>query len=101
MASPREPTRQSERTNQTVEIALRYFLTATLATDWSEALPEIQATINNSLNATTGRSPNEILYGFRVNEGLQLLAGNPERANLDRDEHRHETRDAILSPKRP
>jgi hypothetical protein len=54
----------SERTNQTVEIALRYYFAVleSLA-EWKSALPQIQAAFNNSVNST-GKTPNEVVYGF-------------------------------------
>lgn len=58
---------QSERTNQTVEIALRYFLTSNPGSDFTDCFPHLQSTLNNSRNATTGYSPNEVVMGFRTN----------------------------------
>ena len=46
---------QSERTNQTVEIALRYNLSKGESNSWQRLLSKIQATLNNSPNASTGR----------------------------------------------
>lgn len=59
---------QSERTNQTFEIALR-FLLAEGAEGWVQVLPSIRRIMNNSPNASTGLSPNEVIYGFKVSEG--------------------------------
>lgn len=36
-------------------------------------LPSVQASVNNSRNEATGLSPNEVLYGFRLREGIDLL----------------------------
>ena len=74
---------QSERTNQTVEIALRYSLMEGDITDFSKLLPSIQATMNNSANASTGISPNEILYGFKVLEATDLLDNDLAKARAD------------------
>ena len=68
---------QSERTNQTVEIALRYLLTSHPDTDWTEFLPFLQGSLNNSTNATTGQAPNELAYGFKVRDSLNMLADLP------------------------
>lgn len=65
---------QSERTNQTVEIALRYFITANPGEDWTLVLPYLQGSLNNSKNQSTGMSPNEILYGFNVRDTLGMLS---------------------------
>ena len=69
---------QSERTNQTVEIAIRYFMTSNPGEDFSDCLPSLQATLNNSRNATTGYAPNQILTGFKSNlDGLHALSDLP------------------------
>ena len=72
---------QSERTNQTVEIALRFHL-STGTDDWLTILPFLQASLNNSIT-TTGFAPNELAYGFRVRDTLGLLADLPPE-DLDR-----------------
>lgn len=57
---------QSERTNQTMEIALRYFMAkypdGTL--EWKYVLPHIRFVMNNSINTSTGKAPNDLCYGF-------------------------------------
>ena len=72
---------QSERTNQTVEIAIRFHLT-TGTDDWVTVLPFLQASLNNSVTST-GFAPNELAYGFRVRDTLGLLADLPPE-DLDR-----------------
>ena len=57
----------SERTNQTIEIALRYyFMTLEDVRQWPHCLPQLQADFNNAMT-TSGRTPNEICYGFTPN----------------------------------
>ena len=58
---------QSERTNQTVEIALRCLL-AGLETKsgWEDILPDVEFSINTSANVTTGSTPFELLYGVEA-----------------------------------
>lgn len=68
---------QSERTNQSIEIALRFYLSANPDSNWVEGLPFLSAVHNNSTNSTTGLAPNEIAYGFRVNDNLSLLQDLP------------------------
>ena len=68
---------QSERTNQTVEIALRFHLTSRPDDDWDEVLPYIQAVSNNSPSAPTGMAPNELCYGFKVADATSLLLADP------------------------
>lgn len=75
---------QSERTNQTVEIALHYYL-ATLEDiqQWPRVFPLLQSRLNNS-TTITGRSPNKILHGFKIREPLDLiLPRDSDRNDLD------------------
>lgn len=67
---------QSERTNQTIEIALRYHITERPDDDWTEALPWIQSIHNNSMTST-GFAPNELAYGFKVNDTVGMLSDLP------------------------
>ena len=69
---------QSERTNQTVEVAMRFYLTTRIdASDWPLMLPYLQGSLNNAKNQSTGVSPNEILYGFNVRDPLGVLTELP------------------------
>jgi hypothetical protein len=52
----------SERSNKTVIEALRHY-TNTRQTDWAEHLVQVETSINNSKNATTGFTPNELVFG--------------------------------------
>ena len=65
----------SERTNQTVEIALQYYL-ATLNDiyRWPEALLHIYAALSNLTSCSTGLPTTTVLYGFRIKEPLDLAA---------------------------
>lgn len=76
---------QSERTNQTLEIAFR-FLMCSLddPKDWPKLGGPIQRAYNNSISATTGKSPNEIVYGFTPVQSTDFAKASTE---------------AILSPK--
>ena len=68
----------SERTNQTVEIALRFFVHALVdSSKWPQVLPRIQDIINNSSSSTTGKTPNELAYNFSPRLPLDLLAALP------------------------
>lgn len=89
---------QSERTNQTVEIALRYFITANPGVDWTLVLPYLQGSLNNSKNQSTGLSPNEILYGFNVRDTLGMLSHAdlpPEDFSRLRQMKREQAEDAL------
>ena len=89
----------SERSNQTVEIALRYIITNYPDLEWWKTLPSLQAQLNNSPNASTGLAPNEINYGFKVQEVLSLLDATDKQPMTDnladrRLEHRAEATEA-------
>ena len=60
---------QSERTNQTVEIALRYHLACYPEEEWDKFVITLRGTLNNSSNTSTGLAPNEIVYGMKLNKG--------------------------------
>ncbi len=65
----------SERSNQTAEIALRYYI-ATLddARTWPTVLSRMSAALNNSVKySSTTQTPTQVLYGFRTREALDLL----------------------------
>ena len=51
-----------ERSNKTAIEALRHYVN-TRQNDWSEHLIHVEIAMNNSINATTGRSRMELLYG--------------------------------------
>lgn len=90
---------QSERTNQTVEVALRYW-TCEYDSSWVKALSSLQTILNNSLNVSTDRAPNEIITDVRAREPLNLITGMkipkpPEERELDREVFRQEAADAI------
>lgn len=62
--------RQLERTNQTVEIAIRYQIARypDRVLEQRYALPQIQFILNNSENASIGIAPNILLFGFKPRE---------------------------------
>lgn len=68
----------SERTNQTVEIALCFFVhTLEDPSQWPQVFSHIQAIINNNSSSTTGKTPNGLAYGFTLWRSLDLLAALP------------------------
>lgn len=68
---------KSERTNQTVEIALRFYIHALEKWSfWPKLLPRIQAFLNNS--SVSGDTPNEAALGFTPNRPLDLLNLPPQ-----------------------
>ena len=63
----------SERTNQTVEITLRFFIH--IMEDifrWLKDLPWIQSLLNNTSTSTMRKTPNEIAYRFSLRRLLDL-----------------------------
>lgn len=64
---------QSERTNATLESALRHFVSPRQH-DWGDYLFLLQQIINNTINQSTGFAPNEVLLGFKTLHTLDLLA---------------------------
>ena len=65
----------SEKFNQTAEIALRYYI-ATLddIRIWPKVFSRMSISLNNSINYnSTIQVPNQIIYGFRTCETLNLL----------------------------
>ena len=76
---------QSEKTNQTIEIVLRYVFMKNIERDFIKFLPFIEATLNNSSNDTTGMSSHEILYGFRVLKPIDLLNNEKTKLKIEND----------------
>jgi hypothetical protein len=89
---------QSERTNQTVEVALRYLVNVR-RTDWAECLPEVEFHINNTINSSTKVSPMEYLTGLNARTvDVAILPSLPPALKTWTDRHqiiRTEARDAI------
>lgn len=86
---------QSERTNQTVEIALRYQIVRYLdrAIEQKYTLPQLQFVLNNSENTSTGIAPNILLYSFKLREVLDYKLGG---LLTDREVLRGEAEDVIV-----
>jgi hypothetical protein len=88
---------QSERTNQTVEAALRYYVSLH-QNDWVDHIELIQAAINIAPARSTSHSPFELLYGSNPKHALDLLAGSPSIADdwaAKREMLRNHAADAI------
>jgi hypothetical protein len=64
---------QSERTNQTIEIAFRYLLTSNSDLSWHEALSSMQQTLMNIITSTKHVS-NEVLYEMKTRSQLIWLS---------------------------
>ncbi len=64
---------QSERSNQTIEIALRYHLAMMEnPRNWPHCLSTIQSHMNNTITSL-GKTPNEIVYGFTPVQPTDLV----------------------------
>lgn len=65
----------SERSNQTAEIALRYYIAALENPKlWPTVLGRMSAALNNSVKySSTAQAPTQVLYGFKTREALDLL----------------------------
>ena len=70
---------QSERINQTIEIILKYWTTINSSADFIEKLSYIQININNIISAIIGHTSNELCYGFRIRNNLDLLIDLSEK----------------------
>ena len=64
---------QSERTNQTAEIALQFFIISHPLADWSMYLLRLWAELNRMKNAFTELSSDKVIYGFKLQDSLTLL----------------------------
>lgn len=61
-----------------MEIALRFFIHVLEdPAKWPEVLPRIQSILNNTSSSTTGKTPNEVAYGFSPRRPLDLLTALP------------------------
>ena len=87
---------QFERSNQIVEIAIRFLTSNNPDIKIVSALSTIQSQFNNSLNAFTDFSSNEVIYGFRVRDIISALNQmQDESITNKRKEYQTEASDAI------
>jgi RNase H-like domain found in reverse transcriptase/Reverse transcriptase (RNA-dependent DNA polymerase)/Integrase zinc binding domain/Chromo (CHRromatin Organisation MOdifier) domain len=73
---------QAERTNQSVEIAMRCILTGNYEEHWPEVIPEVERNLNTLRNASTGITPFEALYGYPPNYRLDSTSNLAEADNF-------------------
>jgi len=62
---------QSEITNQTLKVMLRYLVNSSQS-DWLNKLLPLQAACNNMELASTKKSPNELIYGKKLRTALEV-----------------------------
>lgn len=81
---------QSEKTNQTVEIALRSFLAdreqGKAVSEWDELLPDTEYALNTSINVSTGESPFHLLYGVYPRNENSAASTNSNLQSPEADE---------------
>ena len=86
---------QSERTNQTMEIIFRFLMTTlTDPKEWPKLIGPIQRALNNAKGVVTGKSANEIIYGFTPVQSTDFTKASPEALLAPKD-IRLEVADAI------
>ena len=88
---------QSERTNQTLEVVLRFHV-GYGQSGWVTSLPFLETTLNNMESFTTKIAPNELLYGQKVRTALDLgAAEGPAASEIaeTREALRHEAATSI------
>ena len=68
----------SKHTNQTVEIALKYLISASPGAAWHKSLPSLQSVFINAIVNTMRLLPNKVLYGHATCEGPRLLDFQPK-----------------------
>ena len=64
---------QFKKTNQTVEIALRFLITKNSDFEWSKMLSALQLSLNNVINAIIDHVSNEIAFEFKSREILTII----------------------------
>lgn len=80
---------QSERTNQTAQITLRFAIANHPDAEWPNPLPNIQSILNNSASYS---APTELMYGFRVREGIDALGPETNQTHEEITEDRAQLR---------
>ena len=74
---------QTEVTNRTLSTLLRVLIKKNIK-EWEECLPIAEYTYNRARHKTTGKSPFEVVYGFKPLSPLDILPlPLQERINLD------------------
>ena len=89
---------QSERSNQTIEIALRYYVSER-QDNWADCIDIVQAAIMTSVSATTTKTPSELIYGCNIRQAVDLANPAAPTSADDwadiREHHRPDAADAI------
>lgn len=90
---------QSERKNQDVELALRYYVAEHPDSDWVDVLPALQWNLNSAHSRTLDASPYEFLFGFKIPGPVDRLTSSdlPLQTADIRFMREHLRRDAQLA----
>ena len=64
---------QFKKTNQTIEITFRFFITKNSNFEWSKMLFVLQLSFNNVVNAIIDHVSNEIVFEFKSREILTII----------------------------
>jgi hypothetical protein len=94
VASPRA-NGQVERFNRTILDALVSYVGED-QNDWEQFLPKVQLGLNSNINNSTGKSPLELLYGFRPRLIGDVVSPLPS-SNIDSMRQEAVTRSAMAS----
>lgn len=70
---------QSERTNQEVELAIRYHVAEHPDEPWIDVLPSLQWNLNGAHSRAIDCSPHEYLFGFKIHRPADRLAHTPTK----------------------
>lgn len=93
---------QSERTNQTIEICLRHLVNGR-QDDWTSYLDLVEYMNNNLPSASTGKSPNEVMYGQATRTPAkvagELSVPDAERFLKTKEVIRQEVSDSLVFAK--
>ena len=89
-----------ERTNQIVEITIRYFIIEHSNIDYVLAFSSIQVQLNNSLNTVTDLASNEMIYDFKIKNALFSITKvnivNAQDLSIQRLKYQRKTIDVIV-----
>lgn len=72
-----------ERENRSIKEALRSY-TVTSQSDWDQFVPQIVHTRNTTTHRSTGFSPHEMVYGFKLEENISHSPENPVSEYVDK-----------------
>jgi hypothetical protein len=78
---------QSERTNQVVEIALRH-LVNDHQDNWVSFIGEVRFAMNNAPNASTGKTPSELMMGFNPRGAIDIPSNHLSKQGATADAHK-------------